>query len=87
MAKPKGRPKGSPNTQVIADVEPSRCPNPDCGSTERGPYLGSPNVQEFAGEINGQPYTHIVRRRCRCAACDQIRIDRTFENRTPALEK
>lgn len=79
MSKP-GRPTGSPNVNAIADAQPSQCPA--CGSSERGPFVGNPVVQEFAGLTDrGNPYTHIIRRRCECANCGQIRIDRSFENR------
>lgn len=74
----KGRPAGSANVKATADAAASRCPA--CGSTNRNAYEGTPNVQEYSGESNGQPYTHIVRRRCQCADCGQYRIDRTFEN-------
>jgi hypothetical protein len=80
MSKKPGRPTGSPNVDATAQASPSRCPA--CDSTDRGPYMGSPNVQEFGGVKDGQPYTHIVRRRCQCTACWQIRIDVSYENRT-----
>lgn len=76
--KTKGRPAGSPNVSTTADVHPSRCPQ--CGSTERGPYLSS-TEQPYPGIHDGAPYTHIVRRRVQCQGCGQMRIDRTFENR------
>lgn len=76
----RGRPEGSPNVAAVVDVQLSRCP--DCGSTARGEYMGR-TVQEFAGNYNGQPYTAIVRRRCQCSDCGQMRIDRSFEF-TPA---
>jgi len=44
--------------------------------------MGNPNVTEYAGELpDGRPFTHIVRRRCRCLACDQARFDVSHENR------
>jgi hypothetical protein len=62
-----------------AQSMPSQCPNKDCRSTRRGPYR-SREVQAFAGEHNGRPYTHIVRRRTVCLDCGQARIDRSYEN-------
>lgn len=76
---PLGRPAGAPNIKTEVDVEPSRCKK--CGSTERTAYFGVPEVQEFDGLHEGEPYTHIVRRRCRCKRCEQVRIDRHYENR------
>ena len=73
----KGRPAGSANVKATADANPSRCP--ECGSTKRTAYEGTPNVQDYSGESNGQPYNKIVRRRCQCFDCGQYRIDRTFE--------
>lgn len=81
MAQPTtGRPRGSRNQPANqTDGQLTRCAK--CGSTEREPYQWK-QEQEFAGtDGGGQPYTHIVRRRTRCAACGQMRIDRTFENR------
>ncbi len=37
--------------------------------------------QAFRGVHNGQPFTHIVRRRTQCLDCRQLRIDGTYENR------
>ena len=74
-----GRPKGSghPPADVIT-VDPSRCRR--CGSTRRSDYYGK-TEQAFRGEHNGQPFTHIVRRRTRCLDCGQLRVDRAYENR------
>ena len=75
-----GRPKGSKGGSVdLITVEPSRCNR--CGSTRRSDYYGK-TEQAFQGEHNGQPFTHIVRRRTRCLDCAQTRIDRTYENRS-----
>ena len=77
-----GRPKGSKNRLAPVVAAPaSECPAPGCGSTERGPYLDR-TEQAYDGLIDGKPYTHIVRRRCRCLACGQLRIDRTYERRS-----
>lgn len=75
-----GRPPGSPTTRIEVRGALTRCPR--CGSTERGAYLNG-TVQEIAGHTGGEPFTHIVRRRCRCSNCGQLRIDRTYENRVP----
>ena len=37
--------------------------------------------QAFRGVHNGQPFTHIVRRRTKCLDCGQFRVDRAYENR------
>lgn len=74
----KGRPKGSPNTSSQVHVLPSRCET--CGSTKRGPYNGHKVISEYAGNHEGQEYTHIIRRRCQCLDCGQWRIDLSFEN-------
>jgi len=72
-----GRPAGSKNCNLEVDAPATRCPV--CRSTDRGPYFGK-TEQFFRGlDASGQPYTHIVRRRCRCEKCGQIRIDRTYE--------
>lgn len=75
--KPKGRPIGRENIRETAEASPSRCPK--CQSTRRGRYLAR-TVQAYAGENSDGPYTHIVRRRCRCLDCDQMRIDTSYEN-------
>jgi len=75
-----GRPAGSQNvTRDQAEAKPSRCKA--CDSTEREAYTKT-DVQEFGGQDpNGRPFTHIVRRWTRCAACGQARIDLSYENR------
>lgn len=77
--KPLGRPPASPNIKSEAQAQPSRCKK--CGSTERSKYFGVAEVQEFNGLNDGEPYTHIVRRRCTCKSCGQNRFDKSFENR------
>ncbi len=77
----RGRPKGAANKNYEhATAEPTRCKK--CGSTERSPYFGV-YTQAFAGVRDGQPYTHIVRRKtfCRNPDCGQLRIDTAYENR------
>lgn len=83
----KNRDKGSkpvPQPKApVNQVEESRCPK--CDSTEREDYEAKIE-QEHAGEdANGKPYTHIIKRRTRCTTCGQTRVDRTFENRLPAM--
>lgn len=64
----------------VVQVELSRCQT--CGSTERTAYHRV-DEQEYAGLDNaGKAYTHIVRRYCQCKSCGQVRIDRSYENRT-----
>lgn len=77
----KGRTKGPQKMPKppVNQVEESRCPK--CDSTEREDYHNS-TEQEFGGtDPKGKPYTHIVRRRTKCVACGQERIDRSYENR------
>jgi nitrate reductase cytochrome c-type subunit len=74
----------TPSPRQEVEAEASRCLK--CGSTERERYTAT-RVQPFAGvDPAGRPYTHIVRRWTRCAACKQARIDRTFENRVLRAE-
>jgi hypothetical protein len=43
---------------------------------------------EFAGtDTEGQPFTHTVWRRTKCADCGQFRVDRHRENRPPQKKK
>lgn len=73
-----GRPPGAPNIQTETVTTPSRCAS--CGSTERETLQTT--EQDHGGvDDQGEPYTHIIRRRVRCTACSQVRIDRTYENR------
>ena len=76
----RGRPAGSKNAKLAhAEGKATRCPQ--CGSTRRAPYT-SRVEQAYEGiDPDGQPYTHIVRRRTRCLACGQHRIDRHYECR------
>ena len=75
-----GRPAGVKSEKdppVVELVTPSRCPR--CGSGKRSDYW-SRHVQEFAGVLpDGRPYTRIVRQRCRCSNCGQIRVDKRYE--------
>jgi len=79
------RTPGSKNIKEVVPVEPSRCP--DCGSTDRTGYVNT-DAQEHPGTTaDGEPYTHIVRRRTICKNCGRHRIDRSYENRTTETEK
>lgn len=79
-----GRPKGSTTKKYkVVDSQPSRCPNPECQSTDREPYRDGPHIEmAYCGSQDGKLYTHVVWRRTRCRACGQHRIDRTHENRS-----
>lgn len=72
------RTKGARNIEAIAIQHPSRC---ICGSTEREPYSNREEEECITTIGEGIPITHIVRQQTRCRACNQARIDRTFENR------
>jgi hypothetical protein len=77
-----GRPAGvapvmNPPT---VDVQPaSRCPK--CLSPERSDYIpGSKTVQVYAGILaDGRRYNRVIRRRCKCLKCGQMRMDRAYE--------
>ena len=76
-----GRPAG-----VVPEMDPpvvivqpaSRCPK--CQGIRRSDYIpGSKIEQVFAGQLpDGRNYTKIIRRRCRCLDCGQMRIDKEF---------
>ncbi|KKL70280.1 hypothetical protein LCGC14_2106490 [marine sediment metagenome] len=51
-----------------------------CGSTRRSDYYGKIE-QASRGRHDGQPFTHIARRRTKCLDCGQLRVDRSYENR------
>ncbi|MGB3087843.1 MAG: hypothetical protein WBC53_09000 [Phycisphaerae bacterium] len=71
-----GRPKGSKNATDVVVVERSHCPK--CGSGRRSEYWGKV-VNRYAGlRADGTPYTAIIRRRCRCLDCGQVRIDKEY---------
>jgi len=69
------RPKRSKNAVEVVAVERSHCPK--CGSSRRSDYWGK-MVQRCAGIRAGTPYRSIIRRRCRCLDCGQVRIDKEF---------
>lgn len=77
-----GRPAGSRNvTPDHAEGRLTRCLT--CGSTDREPYYKTTAIHHGGVDPEGNPYTHIVRRWTRCAACLEKtpRIDRFYENR------
>jgi hypothetical protein len=92
-AKRPGRPKGSKNAVDVVVVERSHpaavasvlwrrggakeaCPK--CGSPCRSEYWGRV-VQKCPGlRADGTPYSSIIRRRCRCLDCGQVRIDKEY---------
>lgn len=75
-----GRPAGKPNHQVAhATAVVTACPA--CGSTEREPYYNRREMAAGGVDSAGKPYTHVIWRRTKCAACGQVRDDRHFENR------
>jgi hypothetical protein len=62
----------------IVQVEVSRCP---CGSTRRSGYYNVKTTEGKGTDDKGRPYTHVKRRYCRCLKCQQVRVDRSCENR------
>lgn len=78
--KPKqaGRSLGPQRPAPLSDVGLSRCPK--CGSTDRAPYARK-ETKDLATTLvrAGGPYNRIVYRWTKCIACDQVRVDRTFE--------
>jgi hypothetical protein len=51
---------------------------PNCDPSRRREYWGR-MVQKCPGlRTDGTPYTEIVRRRCRCIDCGQVRIDKEY---------
>ncbi len=71
----KGRPQGSENVKDQTVSKPSRCIRAGCDCTER--EVLKTTSQAHAGlDGDGRPYTHIIRRRVRCTACGQHRVDR-----------
>lgn len=58
----------------------TRCKNPDCLSTDREKYFGTPIIHEITGvDAGGKPYNRKVMKRTRCKACGQQRLDSFFE--------
>lgn len=63
----------------VVTANASRCPK--CQSTERERYFKTVEVAIGGRELDGNEYTHVVRRWTRCKACGQARIDRSCEYR------
>jgi hypothetical protein len=62
---------------VVDRAPPTKCTK--CGSAKRGPYYAR-HVQVYGGVLpDGRKYGRIVRQRCRCIQCGQVRIDRSYE--------
>jgi len=71
-----GRPNGSKNAVDVAVVQRSHCPK--CGSGRRSEYWRRV-VSKCSGiRVDGTPYAAIIRRRCRCLDCGQVRIDKEY---------
>ena len=60
---------------------------PKCGHSTRRLSTGSSRRSEYWGRLvqkcpglraGGTPYTAIIRRRCRCLDCGQMRIDKEY---------
>lgn len=62
----------------VVQVIPSTCRR--CGSTRRTGYTSTTRKDISGKTRDGQPFTSVVWRSCRCLDCDQARVDRTFEN-------
>ena len=62
-------------TPVVTVVTP-RCPK--CGSINRSAYYGCVTQNYQGVRPDGTRYQMIIRRRCRCADCGQMRIDREY---------
>lgn len=74
-----GRPKRSENRQYATSTTIlSRCPNPNCLSTDRSAYQKTER-HEVKGMENGMPYNAVVWKICRCLQCGQWRKDRAYE--------
>jgi len=66
------------NRRDVVQVIPSTCRR--CGSTRRTGYTSTTRKDISGKTRDGQPFTSVVWRSCRCLDCDQARVDRTFEN-------
>lgn len=74
----RGRPTGAKTEQKpIVEYQVSRCPN--CGSTDRTSYADRRELAYSGTTPDGRQYDRIVWRSCKCEACGQARIDKTFE--------
>jgi hypothetical protein len=79
MAKSRRPDESPPQRPTLVDVATSRCPK--CGSTERTDY--SDTLTTVVDAPGDHPrfglYNKVVLRRTKCKACDQARIDRSYE--------
>jgi len=71
-----GRPKGSKTRSKTVEAKVGHCPK--CFSTNRGRYYGELRVVESSGERAGVPYNRVKFRRCTCADCGQIRVEKSY---------
>jgi hypothetical protein len=68
-----------PRCRPSTDTEHHPAKSPKCGSSRRSEYWGR-LVQKCPGlRTDGTPYTAIIRRRCRCLDCGQVRIDKEYD--------
>jgi len=80
--KKQGRPEGSGNRDYGQSVVVvSKCPNPECGSTERSEYTSRSELEFNGIDPLGQPYNLIVWRACQCKTCGQWRRDKSYETK------
>lgn len=84
MSSGKGRPAGSKNVNTTQILDTPRCPG--CGKTDRTRYRFVGAVEHGGFMSDGREYTHVVSRRTRCLACEKVRIDKFFENRSPEAD-
>lgn len=74
-----GRPKGAKGRHYMTAVAVvSRCPRPECLSTERSDYTKTEELSVI-GDENGLPYDTVIWRTCQCLKCGQWRRDRSIE--------
>lgn len=75
---------GVPNLEYLTvHSYPARCPT--CGSTDREPYKGTPDVHEVGGTdvATGKPFNRIVFRNTKCANCGQALRVREYQYLPP----
>lgn len=75
-AKKIGRPKGSKTRSQTIEATVGYCPK--CHSTRRGRYYGQYRIIKTSGEKNGVPYNVVKFRRCACADCGQVRVEKSY---------
>lgn len=86
-SKPLSAPRGKP---PVVEAAVTECPR--CHSTERERYFHTTEraidgTTPASSPEPGRPFTHVVWRRTRCKSCGQVRIDRFYENRSPAKRR